>query len=85
MTDSDALILKCYGHTPALDAFLLNELYTETHLASLSLFFFFFFNLYHKQIASIMERKPDWIWIFFFFNASSSVMFIYPDGRYPLR
>lgn len=30
------------------------------------LVFFFFFNLYHKQIASIMERKPDWIWIFFF-------------------
>lgn len=25
MTNFDALILKCFGHTPALDAFLLNE------------------------------------------------------------
>lgn len=25
MTNFDALILKCFGHTPALDAFLFDE------------------------------------------------------------
>lgn len=30
----------------------------------------------HKQIASIMQRKPDWIWTPFY--GSISVMFIYP-------
>lgn len=55
--------LKPFGHTPALDAFLLNELYRQRPLAVSDtppspppLF------LNHKQIASIMERKPDWIW-----------------------
>lgn len=50
MTNSDALILKCSGHTPALDAFLLNELYTERHLASLSLFVLLLF-LFFKYIS----------------------------------
>lgn len=93
MTHSDALILKCFGHTPALDAVPLNEFIDwERHLASFLAFFFFFFFccccsclllFYPKQIASIMERKPDCVWTFS--NASSSVMFIYPNGHDPLR
>lgn len=44
MTHSDALILKCFGHTPALDAVPLNEFIDwERHLASFLAFFFFFF------------------------------------------
>lgn len=89
MTNSDALILKCSGHTPALDAFLLNELYTERHLASLSLFVLLLF-LFFKYISEAdcqhngEETRLD-MDFFFFFNASSSVVFIYPNGHYPLR
>lgn len=43
MANSDARALKCLGHTPALDAFLLNEFYTERRLASLSLLVLFVF------------------------------------------